>query len=181
MSESTEMTEIQLRPATEADRPFLEDMFREADTWGTDRPLSENFDDDLKKYVGTWDESQGGVIVEKDGTPIGATWLLNLTSELPGSGYVKDDIPELAIAMARGNTGAGLGRMLLNAALATARDAGKPGVSLAVDKGNDRAYHVYEKLGFVEVDYNKKTDCHVMLYDFAQHEGDMHILSSQGS
>lgn len=180
MTNPTDQTEIHFRPAVEADRPFLEAMFREADTWGTDRPVSDTFDDDLKKYVGTWEESQGGVVVEKNGEPVGATWLLDHTSEYHGSGYINDEIPELAIAMAPGNTGDGLGRMLLNTALTAAREAGKPGVSLAVDKGNDRAYHVYEKLGFVEVDYNTKNDCHVMLYDFSKNESDQHVLDSKG-
>lgn len=170
--------EISFRPATEDDRSFMEDLFHEIDTWGEDRPLSENFEADRKKYVGQWEERMGGVVAEHNGERVGATWLLELPKETSGSGYINAEIPELAISMARGKTGHGLGRMLLKAALEVARDNGKPGVSLAVDKGNDRAYHVYETLGFKEVDYNHDTDCHVMLYDFKDHNNEINVLGS---
>ncbi|MBC2681243.1 GNAT family N-acetyltransferase [Corynebacterium anserum] len=173
-----EKNQVSFRPALEADRPFLEELFHEIDTWGEDRPLSENFHNDREKYVGQWEESMGGVIAELNGQRVGATWLLELPQERCGSGYISEDIPELAISMVRGKTGHGLGRMLLKTALEVALDKGKPGVSLAVDKGNDRAYHVYETLGFKEVDYNHDTDCHVMLYDFQDHNNQTNVLGS---
>lgn len=144
-------------------------MFRETDTWGEDKPVSESFDDDVKRYVDPWDESQGGVIVEENGTPIGASWLLELTKENAASGYVRDGVPELVIALAKGKTGNGLGKVLLMEAVDVARQAGKPGVSLAVDLGNDRAYHVYENLGFEYQGKNPEGTCDVMLFDFAKH------------
>ena len=144
-------------------------MFRETDTWGEDRDVSESFTEDVKLYVDAWSPEQGGVILEEDGEPIGASWLRNSTEEKHASGFISSEIPELAIALARGKTGGGLGKKLLMEAVSVARDKGKPGVSLAVDLGNDRAYHVYEKQGFVDQGLNEKGTCHVMLYDFAKH------------
>lgn len=160
---------ISFRPARESDRGFLLEMFREADTWGEDKDVSDSFAQDVVLYVDAWDENQGGVILEENGEPIGASWLLNKTDDEHAAGFVSADIPELAIALAKGKTGGGLGGKLLMAAVEVARDKGKPGVSLAVDLGNDRAFHVYEKLGFEDRGLNEEETCHVMLYDFAKH------------
>lgn len=157
---------VTYRLATEADRDFILAMFKETDTWGEDRPVSDSFHDDVTVYVDRWDEDQGGVIALEHTDRIGASWLLTRSKERPGSGFVSAEVPELAIALAPGNTGKGLGKQLLNRAVELARQQGKPGVSLAVDLGNDRAYYVYEKYGFVDQGLNPEGTCHVMYYEF---------------
>lgn len=161
---------ITFRRAVESDRGFLLDMFREADTWGGEKDFAPSFDEDVVLYVDAWSEDQGGVILEENGEPIGASWLLDETEEKHAAGFVSEEYPELVISMARGRTGGGFGGKLLMECVNVAREKGKPGVSLAVDLGNDRAFHVYEKRGFVDLGLNDEETCHVMLYRFSDNE-----------
>ncbi|OFT33672.1 acetyltransferase [Corynebacterium sp. HMSC08A12] len=155
------------RRAVEADRPFIHKMNAETDTWGDpNKEYSDTFDEDTVFYVDGWTEGQGGVIVEENGESIGAAWLLDSTEENHGYGYVSAEYPEVAIAMAPGNTGKGLGTKLMQAVLDQAKADGKPGVSLCVVFGNDRAKHVYEKIGYVDKGVDEAEHAHVMLYTF---------------
>lgn len=168
---STNSTDSALlfRLAEEMDRDFIHEMHRQTETWGDgSREVGETFEEDDHHYVGKWTPDQGGVIAEEAGERIGAAWLRNFTAEDPGTGYVADEYPELAIAMAPGNTGKGLGQKLMLAMLEQAKDNGKPGVSLCVAEGNERARKLYEKLGF---DHHGTTESGggtyaVMLYTF---------------
>lgn len=141
--------DVTIRRAQEEDRDFLIRMNHLTETWGDeDAAQEQDFSESDRHYVGKWTPDQGGVIVVQAGEPIGAAWLRTFTSEDPGTGFVEEKYPEVAIALAPGYTGGGLGRRLLTAALDQARDDGRPGVSLCVEKGNDRAQALYEKLGF---------------------------------
>ena len=141
--------DVTIRRAQEDDRDFLIRMNHLTETWGDEDAAQErDFSESDCHYVGKWTPDQGGVIVVQDGEPIGAAWLRTFTAEDPGTGFVEEKYPEVAIALAPGHTGEGLGRRLLTAALDQARDDGRPGVSLCVEKGNDRAQALYEKLGF---------------------------------
>ena len=141
--------DVTIRRAQEEDRDFLIRMNHLTETWGDeDAAQEQDFSESDRHYVGKWTPEQGGVIAVQAGEPIGAAWLRTFTSEDPGTGFVEEKYPEVAIALAPGYTGGGLGRRLLTAALDQARDDGRPGVSLCVEKGNDRAQALYEKLGF---------------------------------
>jgi ribosomal protein S18 acetylase RimI-like enzyme len=58
------------------------------------------------------------------------------------------------IAVAREGEGRGVGRALLAAAERWAEDAGYPWLTLHVFEGNDRARHLYEKMGY-EVEWTR--------------------------
>ena len=169
----TPETDFVFRSATEADRPFILKMNKETETWGDpSREVSDTFKEDEQRYVGQWTQDQGGVIVEEkdggeeDGTPLGAAWLRTFTAAAPGTGYVADEYPEVAIAVAPGNTGKGLGRKLMQAVLDLAQTMGYPGVSLCVADGNDRAAHLYESIGYQHVGRDSSDEYAVMLYKF---------------
>lgn len=158
---------LTFRVATEADREFITEMFRETDTWGEPgREVSEHFQDDLVRYVDMWTPDQGGIIANYEGAPAGAAWLRDFTEEEPGAGYISDDIPELAIALRPEMTGLGLGRYLLGATLDHARASGHHSVSLAVDYGNDRARRMYSRFGFADHGLAPHEGCYVMIYRF---------------
>lgn len=141
--------DVTIRRAQEEDRDFLIRMNHLTETWGDeDAARKRDFSESDRHYVGKWTPDQGGVIAVRDDEPIGAAWLRTFTAEDPGTGFVEEKYPEVAIALAPVHTGGGLGRRLLTAALDQARNDGRPGVSLCVKKGNDRAQALYEKLGF---------------------------------
>ncbi|MGV0870365.1 N-acetyltransferase family protein [Corynebacterium kalidii] len=175
--------ELRYRSAVEADREFLRALYILTDQWGEeDRPVSDGIDEELDAYVGNWTPDQPGVILEALGTtgatgtagatptPVGGAWLRTFTADDPGAGFVADGIPEVAIAIRPDYSGHGRGTALMSEMLETARTAGFPAVSLAVDLGNDRARHVYAKLGFVDSTANGGLDpsghCHVMVRYF---------------
>lgn len=158
---------LSFRKAEESDRDFITEMFHETDTWGDpDREESEHYQDDLVRYVDMWSPDQGGIIAVDSGENVGAAWLRFFSADEPGSGFISSEIPEVAIALRPTATGHGLGRALLREALLLARDRGDSAVSLAVDFGNDRARHVYEKLGFTDHGIDRDEQCHVMIYKF---------------
>ncbi|OFT87813.1 MULTISPECIES: GNAT family N-acetyltransferase [Corynebacterium] len=160
---------ITFRRPTEADRSFIERMFREAETFGdADRELPEGFGEDSHNYVGLWTEDQGGIIIQKDGRDIGAAWLRRGTEEEHCSGFVSADVPEVALALAPGHPGGGLGTILMERAMLLAKVSGAPGISLAVDFGNDRAEHVYERIGYKHRGLSESGECKVMYYGFQQ-------------
>lgn len=158
---------ITFRHPTETDRPFIEQMFREAETFGdADRDLPEGFEDDNHRYVGLWTEDQGGIVIQKDGKDIGAAWFRIGTEDEHCSGFISEDVPEVALALAPGHPGAGLGSLLMERAMVLAKTSGAPGISLAVDFGNDRAEHVYERIGYQHRGLAESGDCKVMYYEF---------------
>ena len=72
------------------------------------------------------------------------------TDDDHGHGYVDEETPELAVAVADGRRGNGMGTRLLNELAGVAREAGFPRLSLSVDAGNP-ALHLYERLGYREL------------------------------
>lgn len=160
---------ITFRRPTEADRSFIEQMFREAETFGDpDRELPEDFPEVNRLYVDQWSEDQGGIIIQKDGADIGAAWLRVGTEEEHCSGFVRADVPEVALALSPGHPGGGLGTILMERAMLLAKASGAPGISLAVDFGNDRAEHVYERIGYQHQGLSEAGDCKVMYYEFTK-------------
>jgi ribosomal protein S18 acetylase RimI-like enzyme len=89
-----------------------------------------------------------GVVAETPEGRIGAAWVRLLAGDTRGYGWVADDIPELAIGVARGQVGRGVGTRLMTDLLARARVC-FPAVSLSVRRDNP-ARHLYQRLGFVK-------------------------------
>ena len=141
------------RPATEEDRPTIHRLHRLTEVWDGDRDVDDDlgpkFAADDVKYVDRWSaERDGAIIAEICGDVAGGAWLRHFTADDPGSGYISDEIPEVAIALEPDFTGRGLGKKLMAAALDFARDRGAPAVSLTVDENNERAYRAYLGIGF---------------------------------
>lgn len=100
--------------------------------------------------------------------PVGAAWLRLFSHEDPGWGFVSTEIPEMAIALRPGAVGRGLSQRLLAGLLDYANRRGYPGVSLAVEDGNERAARAYLKAGFQKVGRSPFPHHEVMLYSFTE-------------
>lgn len=66
-------------------------------------------------------------------------------------GYVRDDVPELTLAVQHQARRRGIASSLLDRLLADAMAQGVPAVSLSVEPDNHPARILYESLGFVKV------------------------------
>ena len=84
------------------------------------------------------------------GRAFGAAWYRLFGAEDPAYGYVRDDVPELALAVQQDARRIGVARTLLVRLLADAATQGVPGVSLSVAPENP-ARVLYERLGFAKV------------------------------
>jgi GNAT superfamily N-acetyltransferase len=65
----------------------------------------------------------------------------------PGFGFVDERTPELGIGVEPRHRGEGTGRALLEALVASAREAGYSALSLSVEEENP-AVRLYERVGF---------------------------------
>jgi ribosomal protein S18 acetylase RimI-like enzyme len=103
----------------------------------------------LVRYVEGWGRRNDlGVVASDDetGELVGAAWVRLLTGDASGYGYVDDDTPELAIAVALHHRGRGLGERMLRELLAVAAVT-FGAVSLSVRSDNP-ALRLYERVGF---------------------------------
>lgn len=134
------------------DVPFLWDMLfaslhvREGGT-----PFARSILDqpDIAHYLdrfGTRSGDDAQVCIDADGTRLGAAWVRRLTADDPGYGYVRDDVPELGMAIVEGWRGRGVGRRLLEDLLQR-----HPTMSLSVDDENVAAMALYRSLGFLPI------------------------------
>jgi ribosomal protein S18 acetylase RimI-like enzyme len=137
------------------DEPFLWTMLYEASHAGEDGVTSADelrVVPELARYVEGWGRPTDVGVVGGPGPkePLGgAAWVRMLTGDRAGYGYVDDSTPELAIAVAPGARGAGLGTALLTRLLAEVRPL-FGAVSLSV-RADNPARRLYTRLGFVPV------------------------------
>lgn len=153
---------IEIRPATAADEAFLWEMLYESlfAPPGQPRPARQLLAEPrLAAYVAGFGTRAGdtGFVAVGGGLPIGAAWARQWSAAAPGYGFVDAATPELAIALADGARGQGLGGRLIDALQHQVRRC-----SLSVDVRNP-ALRLYERRGFVRV---AGDDEHwTMLYD----------------
>ena len=143
--------EIVIRPAGPEDGVAVEDALLWAFNWSPDRePLDRDVAltlADTAHYVAGWPAPGDlGVVADARG-PIGAAWLRYLSADDPGYGFVAEDVPELGIGVHPEHRGQGIGRRLLRALLAAARERGIARISLSVERANP-ARELYLDAGF---------------------------------
>lgn len=146
-----------IRPATHDDLSFMADMLYEAATVayvlrGQAQPPKEQVlrEPSNAHYLDAWGRvGDAGVIAEgPDGEKLGAAWYRLFAPAERGNGVVAwADTPEVAIGVAQEARGKGVGRALLEALLAQARDTRYARLVLSVDPLNP-AHRLYERVGF---------------------------------
>lgn len=154
------MTNTYLRFAKTSDLPFLRTMLSEAFNWRADPTFDHALlaAPEVRHYLDGWRRpSDFGVIAEREGEPVGAAWVRQLTSLDPGYGYVDDVTPELTVAVSPGHRGYRIGTTLLEGLIKQAGSRNVPALSLSVEDGN-AAKSLYERLGFVVVGREGNSD-----------------------
>lgn len=102
---------------------------------------------ELRAYVeGFGRAGDVAVCAEMDGAVVGVAW----ARLMHGFGFVDEGVPELAVSVLPAWRGQGVGTRLVEALAKRAADAGRPALSLSVQRANP-AMRLYERLGFLGV------------------------------
>jgi GNAT superfamily N-acetyltransferase len=91
-----------------------------------------------------------GVVAEEDGRPVGAAWARHFSGE---DLWPWDDpaVPVLVMAVEAGSRGKGIGKALLEALIARARERGEGALDLLTGTYNEVAINLYLSCGFERV------------------------------
>jgi GNAT superfamily N-acetyltransferase len=148
------MTEI--RDLREDETAFLREMLYAALAWrpGGELPPPEwvlAHPQVVVFHEGWGRDGDVGLLAEEDGTSLGLAWYRFFTDAEHGEGFVDEATPEVAVAVRDGHRGRGIGRALMEAVHARARDGGVTRISLSVDADNP-ARRLYLRLGYVDVE-----------------------------
>jgi ribosomal protein S18 acetylase RimI-like enzyme len=147
--------DVDLRPLEAHEVEHVRWALYEAVSWDPERVLPP-FDvvvehPELARYHLGWGRPGDlGVVAERGDRVVGVALFRVFTEHDHGHGYVDDETPELAIAVADGQRGEGIGARLLTELAASARAAGFSRLSLSVDAQNP-ARRLYERLGYREL------------------------------
>jgi len=155
--------EIKMRSRRNADQSFMQEMLYQA-IFVPDGTLPERSmiqDPKLYRYVDAWKAEELSIIAEIDGLAVGACWLKWFDKSNPGYGFVREDIPEMSIAILPEYRGQGIGTKLIRAILERLPEE-LEGVSLSVDTRNP-AMGLYMRMGFHLV--HQKDHSAVMLWE----------------
>ncbi|MEP7077110.1 MAG: GNAT family N-acetyltransferase [Acidobacteriota bacterium] len=144
-------TMIEIREIKTSERPFLDEMLREA-AYFPDPSKKEEKLAELKPVLENYFENFGRegevafVAVTSDGLG-GAAWTRRFSKDNKSHGYVDDETPELGIALKEPLRNQGFGTLLITTIVGELSASGFSKVSLSVDKRNP-AVRLYERLGF---------------------------------
>lgn len=151
---------MKLRPLTDDDRELLRAACLVNMNWVEPRFSLDDLDSrpELAHYFTAFDASRDyGFAAVDGGAVLAVAWVVFLSADDPGYGFVADGVPELSITTFEGHRGRGLGAAVLDAVIEEARRRGLPGISLSVEDGN-RARHLYERAGFRVIGRNGNAD-----------------------
>ena len=145
---------LRIRELESADADFLGVMLYEAVYWN---PAKERLPAEfvlahpaLTIFHAGWGRpGDTGLVAEVDDYPTGVVWYRLFTEAEHGQGFVDEATPELAISVADGHRGQGIGGALMEAIHDRARAEGFERISLSVDADNP-AKRLYARLGYVE-------------------------------
>jgi ribosomal protein S18 acetylase RimI-like enzyme len=146
-----------IREATPDDSEFLRARLHDAMTAVHPEPLPPPDDPEYAQAVRkseAYQQALGGgegitLIAEEKGERLGAAWYRFFSADRPGYGFIREDIPELTIAVAPEHRGKHAGKRLLQALTEQARKNGVKYLSLNVEYENVRARRLYAALGFI--------------------------------
>ncbi|MGH3134794.1 MAG: GNAT family N-acetyltransferase [Gaiellaceae bacterium] len=146
---------LELRLLAADDVEHVKWALYEAVAWNPERelpPFEHTIEHpELARYHAGWGRTGDlGVVAESDGQVAGVALCRLFTEDDHGHGYVDDDTPELAVAVADGRRGEGIGTRLMHELADAAREAGVARLSLSVDADNP-ALRLYERLGYREL------------------------------
>jgi GNAT superfamily N-acetyltransferase len=149
--------DVTIRELEQSDVPFLREMLCAAIFWRPRRRWRPRvprrlvlLHPEAALYHRDWGRpGDAGFVAEADGRRIGAVWYRFFTEEKHGDGYLDPDTPELAIAVADGHRGCGVGRRLMEAIHERARRDCLGRIALSVDDANP-ARRLYAALGYEE-------------------------------
>ena len=148
------MPEPVCRTATAADVPFLWAMLLRASREDEDPSATVEramTSPGLVRYVAGWGRPGDlGVIASVGGVDVGAAWArLLVGDERHSPAFVDEATPELAIAVAAGFEGRGIGSALLRTLLDQLR--GRAGAVTLNARDDNPAIALYERFGFVPI------------------------------
>ncbi len=142
---------VRVRPAGPADDDFLAEMHLAAAYWRLDGPVGDVQSvlarPELAHYVSGWPRPGDLGVVAEDGPSVGAAWLRLLPGRDRGYGFVDAKTPELSIGVVPTHRGRGIGSLLLEALVVSARAQRHEALSLSVEPDNP-ARRLYERCGF---------------------------------
>ncbi len=142
---------VRIRPAGPADGDFLAEMLLAAAFWRPDGPRGDVPSvlarPELAHYVTGWPRPGDIGVVAEHGPPVGAAWLRLLSEQDRGYGFVDAATPELSVGVVATYRGRGVGSLLLEALVESAREQRHPALSLS-DELDNPARRLYERCGF---------------------------------
>jgi GNAT superfamily N-acetyltransferase len=147
---------VEIRDLRPDETSFLLDMLYAALGWNPDVELPPRDwvleHPQVAPFHAEWGTRPGdtGLVADENGSALGLAWYRFFTDAEHGGGFVDEDTPEVAIAVVDGHRGRGIGRALMEAIHARAREQGVCRISLSVDPENP-AKRLYVRLGYVDL------------------------------
>ena len=147
--------DVAIRPLAPEDVEHVKWALYEAVAWNPERvlpPFEFTIEHpELARYHRGWGRPGDlGVVAESGDAVVGVALCRPFAEDDHGHGYVDERTPELAVAVAEGQRGGGIGTRLMHELADAVREAGFSSLSLSVDAENP-ALRLYERLGYREI------------------------------